>query len=53
MTASLLQCTTLVWNFIFFGQFQIGLPLEWIAIILRAWHRPGGCQPSQASDLPP
>jgi hypothetical protein len=29
------QRTTPVLEFYFFHQFQIGLPLEWIAIILR------------------
>jgi hypothetical protein len=41
-------------SFYFFDQFQIGLPPERIAIILRAdWHRPGGCQPIPRHELPP
>jgi hypothetical protein len=35
VTTSLPQCTKLLLNFIFLGQFQIGLPPQWIAIILH------------------
>jgi hypothetical protein len=40
--------------YFFFDQFQIALPREWKAIILRrGWHRPGGCQSLPQSELPP
>jgi hypothetical protein len=44
----------LIVAFYFFEQFQIALPPEWIAIILRiAGIRTGGCQPDTKKVLPP
>jgi hypothetical protein len=41
-------------NLFFLEQFQIALPREWKAIILRrGCHRPGGCQSLPKSELPP
>jgi isoquinoline 1-oxidoreductase subunit alpha len=46
------QCTTPIWQFILFAQFQIALPREQIAIILFAdWHRTGGGNPITKSEF--